>query len=580
MAELATFQASDSGSSFAAVRPEFLANRNGKSSIARNSAANLLQVDPFDQPPDPALLDALDPRVCLEFGILPWRCFGDTTVLLTHDTRSDPKRLRHLKSLFGQFSLANTPKRTLERYIGQEFQDELALDAETALDEVDSCRDWNSSRLLRWSIFAAALTVIAVIIAPTLTFGIAFGWVVCVLVLATLLKLGAIFSNGLLKSNGEIQHGPTDLPSFSIMVPLFQEPEITQHLIGQLGRLDYPRDRLEVCLIVESDDLSTQASLRQLNLPSWMRIVVVPDGRLRTKPRALNYAMNFAHGSIIGVYDAEDAPEPRQLRTVARVFSQSDSSVACVQGCLDYYNASSNWLSRCFALEYASWFRVILPGYARMGLVVPLGGTTLFFRRDVLKELGSWDAHNVTEDADLGVRLARRGYRTVFTSSVTLEEANARAWPWIKQRSRWLKGYAVTYAVHMRRPLALLRELGAWRFFGFQILFLGTLSQFLLAPMLWSVIVIPFGVAHPLTTSLSGDQFFILTALFLIAAMVNLAASCLGAHRAGKRWLMKWAPTMFLYFPLGTLGALKGLSELVWKPFYWDKTDHGIDLPN
>lgn len=162
--------------------------------------------------------------------------------------------------------------------------------------------------------------------------------------------------------------------------------------------------------------------------------------------------------------------------------------------------------------------------------------------------------------------------------SVTNEEANARAWPWIKQRSRWLKGYAVTYAVHMRRPLELFRQLGAWRFFGFQVLFLGTPSQFLLAPLLWTVVVIPFGLPHPLFALLSRPQFVVLTAIFLLSTCINLATNCIGAHRAGKSWLMKWAPTMVFYFPLATLGALKGLSELFWRPFFWDKTAHGIDL--
>lgn len=369
-----------------------------------------------------------------------------------------------------------------------------------------------------------------------------------------------------------------ELPNISLLVPLFREADMTGPLTSHLTKLDYPKGKLDLYFVVEDDDLVTKSSISKQKRPDWMRVIEVPNGKLRTKPRALNYALNFVSGSIVGVYDAEDAPESDQLRHVAETFARAGPDVACVQGRLDYYNASGNWLSRCFTLECASWFRVILPGYAKMGLLVPLGGTTLFFRRDTLNELGSWDAHNVTEDADLGVRLARRGYRTVFMPSVTNEEANARAWPWIKQRSRWLKGYAVTYAVHMRRPLELLRQLGAWRFFGFQVLFLGTLSQFLLAPLLSTVVVIPFGLPHPLFALLNGPQFVALTAIFLLSTCINLAANCIGAHRAGKSWLMKWAPTMVFYFPLATLGTLKGLSELFWRPFFWDKTAHGIDL--
>jgi len=217
--------------------------------------------------------------------------------------------------------------------------------------------------------------------------------------------------------------------------------------------------------VLEDNDTTTRKALCRTSLLTWMRSIVVPEGTLRTKPRALNYALDFARGSIVGVYDAEDSPDPNQLRIVAATFANAGPQVVCLQGILDYYNSGANWLTRCFTIEYASWFRVVLPGYARMGLVVPLGGTTLFFRHDILEKLGGWDAHNVTEDADLGLRLARAGYETVFIPSVTQEEANGRFWPWVKQRSRWLKGYAITYCVHMRDPGRLWRDLGPWRFF-------------------------------------------------------------------------------------------------------------------
>ena len=260
---------------------------------------------------------------------------------------------------------------------------------------------------------------------------------------------------------------------------------------------DYPADLLDVILVVEADDQITRDALARSELPLWMRVITVPNGSVKTKPRALNHALDYARGAIVGIYDAEDAPDPDQLQKVVAQFQRSGPEVACLQGVLDYYNPHTNWLSRCFTIEYAGWFRLILPGIARMGLVVPLGGTTLFFRRSVLEELGAWDAHNVTEDADLGLRLARHGYRTDLVATTTHEEANCRTVPWIKQRSRWIKGYMMTWAVHMRRPGLLWRQLGPWRFVGVQVLFLGTIAQFLLAPVLWSLALVPLGVAHP-----------------------------------------------------------------------------------
>jgi len=547
-------------------------------SAASQAAVRSSLVDPIAEPPDPRLLALADPQFCIRYSVLPWRVFGDTTVLLCTDLTLAQEQPEMLEAPFDRFVLLKADSQKLRALLLETFRSNLAYDAETALDEADSCRTWRSKRAAVFALVACSFGILCAFFFPLLAFGIAFGWVVLILLLGTALKLCSLLQKANPQESLGLALRENELPTISLLVPLFREADMTGPLTSRLTKLDYPRGKLDLCFVVENDDLVTKSSISKQEPPDWMRVIEVPKGKLRTKPRALNYALNFVSGSIVGVYDAEDAPESDQLRHVAETFARAGPDVACVQGRLDYYNDAGNWLSRCFTLEYASWFRVILPGYAKMGLLVPLGGTTLFFRRDTLNELRSWDAHNVTEDADLGVRLARRGYRTVFMLSVTNEEANARAWPWIKQRSRWLKGYAVTYAVHMRRPLELFRQLGAWRFFGFQVLFLGTLSPFLLAPLLWTVVVIPFGLPHPLFALLSRPQFVVLTAIFLLSTCINLATNCIGAHRAGKSWLMKWAPTMVFYFPLATLGALKGLSELFWRPFFWDKTAHGIDL--
>ena len=246
---------------------------------------------------------------------------------------------------------------------------------------------------------------------------------------------------------------------------------------------------------------------------------------------------------------------------------------------LDYYNDNENWLTRCFTVEYASWFRVILPGLERMGLVVPLGGATLFFRRDVLEKLGGWDAHKVTEDADLGARLARAGYTTELMPTVTQEEANGRFWPWIKQRSRWLKGYAITYAVHMRNPRKLWSDLGAKRFWGVQLLFAGTLSQFILALVPWSFWIIPFCWHHPFHAMLPPVWFWTLAGTFFLAEGIVFLVAAIALRAANKTWLIKWALTLQIYFPMAAIAAYKGLIELAWKPFFWDKTTHGVLLP-
>jgi cellulose synthase/poly-beta-1,6-N-acetylglucosamine synthase-like glycosyltransferase len=306
-----------------------------------------------------------------------------------------------------------------------------------------------------------------------------------------------------------------------------------------------------------------------------MRVIVVPDGPLKTKPRALNFGLDLCRGSIIGVYDAEDAPEPGQIHKVVEGFHQRGANVACLQGVLDFYNPHTNWLSRCFTMEYAAWFRIILPGLQKLGLAIPLGGTTLFFRRAALEELGGWDAHNVTEDADLGMRLARYGYTAEILDTVTEEEANCRALPWVRQRSRWLKGYMMTWAVHMRDPMLLYRQLGPRKFYGFQVLFLCTLSQFMLAPVLWSFWLVPLGVPHPLAAALPPLAMLGLIGLYLLTEVINITLNIMGLRRTNHKMSLLWVPTLHFYFPLGALASYKAAWEMVAKPFYWDKTSHG-----
>ena len=476
------------------------------------------------------------------------------------------------------------PREALRRALSDAFATEMAGFAATRVDGQFSCRRWSFRRRVCCVLPPIAL-VAACFIAPPLGFAalslLAVASLICFSVLRLFALLSQVGDDGFAGVDADQSTRPVlpaHLPRISVLVPLYKETEIAPRLVRRLSRLTYPKHLLEVVLVLEEEDTRTRGALLSADLPGWMRIQVVPGhGTLRTKPRAMNYALDFCDGDIIGIWDAEDAPAPDQLERVVAGFARAPADVACLQGILDYYNATENWLSRCFAVEYASWFRIVMPGISRLGLVMPLGGTTLFVKRKALEDMGGWDAHNVTEDADLGVRLHRFGYRTQMVWTVTGEEAACRPIAWVKQRSRWLKGFMITYMVHMRRPIALWRDLGWARFLGVQAFFLGSCGQFLLSPIVWTFWLILLGLEHPAGQAL--PQWVVLgsAALFLMAELVNMTIGWLAMARPGMRRLRWVLPTMGLYYLLGALAAYKALYELARIPFYWDKTQHGQD---
>lgn len=527
----------------------------------------------LSEAPDPRLIDRLDPAFCLAERLLPLRAIGPATLVAASDPEAFSRHHQRLETAFGKVLPALAPASRIESAILASHGPRMAQEAETTVAEDYSCRNYRIASRATLPALAVAGLLSMLAIRPILA--VLTAWAIFTLLCATVLKLSAFFASlrRPVESVGKVTLAR--LPVVSVMVALYRESDIAARLVQRLSRLDYPRDLLDIVLVVEEEDDITRQALANAALPGWMRVVVAPAGRVKTKPRALNFGLTQCRGSIIGVYDAEDAPDPDQIRKVVARFAERGPDVACLQGALDFYNPKKNWLSRCFTVEYAGWFRVILPGIERLGLPLPLGGTTLFFRRDILERLGGWDAHNVTEDADLGMRLARCGYRTEMLPTNTLEEANCHTLPWIKQRSRWIKGYMMTYLTHMRSPARLWRELGPKAFFGLQVIFLGSLSQALLAPLLWSLWSFSLGLGHPLEGMLGPATMTTLAGIFLGCEVLNFAVGTLGLKRSGQKLSALWVPTLMAYFPLQTFAAYKAAWEMLYKPFYWDKTSHG-----
>lgn len=540
-------------------------------------ATGLPRVDLSLIPPDPALSDLLDPALCLRHQCVPWQRRDSGLILATARPEDLDEVRGALPAAAGPVRAVIADRDEILRAVETAHAPALAHRAATRVDTALSARTWQGGRIraLRLSLGAAVLAgPMAIWPYPALNALLVIAF--ATLVLASLMKCAAAIAH-LARPDPEAEEIAEDtLPAVTLLVPLFREDRIAETLLKRLERLDYPRDRLETLLVLEQTDRKTRDLLNRTALPPWMRVVTVPDGAPRTKPRAMNYALDHATGDIVGIYDAEDAPDPDQLRRVAAAFAAAPPDVACLQGALDYYNPRDSWISRCFTIEYNTWFRLLLPGMSKLGFALPLGGTTLFIRRAVVEQLGAWDAHNVTEDADLGFRLARAGYRTRVIGTTTREEANSRALPWCRQRSRWLKGYLVTYLVHMRHPLRLLRDLGPWQFLGFQAHFVTALSQFALAPLLWLFWLSCFGVDLPFTTLDTRTGLTRIGLMFLGLEGLTIALGFIATRRASHRHLWIWVPTLHVYWPLGAVAMWKALFELVVAPFYWDKTAHGV----
>jgi cellulose synthase/poly-beta-1,6-N-acetylglucosamine synthase-like glycosyltransferase len=367
------------------------------------------------------------------------------------------------------------------------------------------------------------------------------------------------------------------LPLYTVLVPLYREAGVVAELLRSLRALDYPPAHLEVMLIVESVDSGTREALARATLDAHMQVIIVPDGAPRTKPRAIQYALQFARGDYVVVYDAEDAPEKDQLRRALAALKAGGERMGCLQAQLNIYNSEASWFTRQFAVEYTVLFDCILPALERLQLPVPLGGTSNHFPRAVLEAVGGWDPYNVTEDADLGIRLARRGWHVGVLSSTTWEEAPPTFRIWKGQRTRWLKGWMQTYFVHMRAPRRLWRELGARRFIGFQVLMGGMILSALVHP--WFYLLIGFdlwqGRLLGVPEGVFGQWLLGIGVFNLIAGYVSaIALGTVAAARRGRLWLAVNALMMPAYWLAISFAAYRALWQLVWAPYFWEKTEH------
>lgn len=367
----------------------------------------------------------------------------------------------------------------------------------------------------------------------------------------------------------------TSLPLYTVLVPLYHEPEVVDSLVDSLAALDYPTEKLDIQMLVEPDDKATLEALRRVDLPDHFRLTYAPKGPPRTKPRVCNEGLARARGEYLVVYDAEDRPEPDQLKKAVIAYRRAPQEVMCLQARLAHYNSRQGIFAQWSAMEYLIWYGFMLPGLQRLRAPVPLGGTSNHFRIQALRALGGWDPFNVTEDCDLGMRIARRGWRVWMLDSTTWEEAVTRSGAWLRQRSRWIKGYWQTWLVHGRS--APVRSFGVWGALGFALLTGASTLTLVVNPMMWAVIAAWLLMGWPLVDIGNPfSQVMLLVSLFLMGGnLVFLGLNMTGCLVRRRPDLVPAALLSPIEWVFLSLAGWLALAQAVARPFHWEKTRHG-----
>ncbi len=373
-----------------------------------------------------------------------------------------------------------------------------------------------------------------------------------------------------------------DLPKYTIYCPLYKEWNVLPQFIKAISELDYPSNKLEVMLLLEEDDKQTIAVARKTKLPKYFKIIVVPHSYPKTKPKALNYGLLKTTGEYCVIYDAEDIPDKDQLKKAYLAFQKVGKKVKCIQAKLNFYNPHQNILTRLFTAEYCLWFDLVLTGLQTVGAPIPLGGTSNHFRTKDILLLDGWDPFNVTEDADLGMRIAKRGFTTAVLNSDTMEEANSSLPNWFKQRSRWVKGYIQTYLVHMRYPREFLRSKNKTHILTFQLVIGGKVLSMLINPFMWLITLLYFifkpVVGDSIESLFPGPVFYMALASLIFGNFLYLYYYMIGAARREHWGLIVFSFLVPIYWLFMSIATFIAVFELFAKPHKWNKTKHGLHL--
>lgn len=546
-------------------------------------------VDLFNEPPDVSLMASDDIASYAEHLVLPWRRENQKIILAI----ADPSiaALQFAIEKFGsdcdfvitsKFDIIWLIQKNARSYLNQ-----TALFALAERDPEHSANHVFSSKQLTGIYLSLSIMLVCITLWPATTL-VVINLLISIFLLlnfgmrATLSWVASDVHIDVKVSDEEVAElADADLPTYTVLVPLYKEPEVLPIITESVRELDYPLSKLDIKLILEDDDKTTIEAAKALGLEGIFELIRVPPSLPRTKPKACNYALQFARGEYVTIYDAEDRPEPDQLKKAVLAFRKAPPSTAVIQARLNYFNAEENWLTRMFTLEYSLWFDFYLPALDALNIPIPLGGTSNHFKMRALRKVQAWDPYNVTEDADLGVRFTGLNYHVGVVNSTTYEEANSQVASWVRQRSRWMKGYMQTYLVHMRHPLDLYKKLGHIGFWGFQFFIGGTIVSVMIAPLLWVMFIVWLITrTHDLDMIFPPLVLYISLFNLLIGNGFLIYLSSLSVFKRHLYRLIPYSLTNPIYWMLMSWAAYRALWQLVHDPFYWEKTQHGLTRMN
>jgi len=371
----------------------------------------------------------------------------------------------------------------------------------------------------------------------------------------------------------------SDLPLITVLIPLYNEFLVVPQIFNSMTKIDYPVEKLEFIITLEEYDQKTIEAIKYANFPNHFKTLILPNVKPKTKPKALNVAFHHVRGEYLVIYDAEVIPEPSQLKK-AYVTFKNNPHIGSLQTRLDHYNSQQNLITKLFSSEFSYYYDLFLPGLQKLNIPIPLSGHSVFFRTSAIKMVGAWDPYNVAEDCDIGIRLQRVGVKIGILDSISCEEATSTIPAWIRQRTRWMKGFIQTSVVHLRHPLAFKRELGGgMRFLGFILIVPGTVVINLFNFCYW-VMLIAWFIFQPNTIQKFFPGFILYLSFFafLIGNFIFTYLSLLGAHKRHRYGIVKYTLLTPIYWLFLSIATIRALLQIIFKPHHWEKTSHGSHL--